>query len=48
MKRFRNVARDRENPDVYKKEGWKTLIIRECEIKDTVRLERKLKRFLIK
>lgn len=47
-KRFRNVARDKENLAVYKKEGWKTLIIWECEIKDTDRLERKLKRFLIK
>lgn len=33
-KRFRNVARDKENLKVYKKDGWKVLTVWECEIKD--------------
>lgn len=45
-KRFRNVARDKENLSAYKKDSWKTLIIWECEIKDLQSLEKKIKKFL--
>ena len=45
-KRFRNVARDKENLKAYKKEGWKTLLVWECEIKDTEKLQRKINVFL--
>jgi len=45
-KRLRNVARDKENLKIYKKAGWKTLIIWECEVKDLTALEVKLKKFL--
>lgn len=45
-KRLRNVARDGENLKVYKKDGWKVLIVWECEIKDRARIERKIGRFL--
>ena len=45
-KRFRNVARDIENLKIYKKEGWKTLTIWECEVKDLPKLETTLKKFL--
>ncbi len=45
-KRLRNVERDRANLKVYKKEGWKTLTVWECEIKDLAKLEVKLKKFL--
>lgn len=47
-KRFRNVARDKENLNVYKNEGWNVLTIWECEIKDKFKLERKLTKFLMK
>lgn len=46
-KRFRNVARDKENLKVYKNEGWNVLTIWECEIKDLFKLERKLSKFLL-
>lgn len=45
-KRLRNVERDKSNLKTYKKEGWKTLTVWECEIKDLPKLERKLVRFL--
>lgn len=45
-KRFRNVARDKENLKIYKKDGWQTLTIWECEIKDLQGLEAKLRKFL--
>lgn len=47
-KRFRNVARDKENLKLYKAECWRTLTIWECEIKDTIKLENKIKAFLRK
>lgn len=45
-KRLRNVERDKENLKIYKKQGWKVLVIWECEIKDTINLKRKLVKFL--
>jgi len=47
-KRFRNVARDKENLKFYKAESWRTLTIWECEMKDTIKLENKIKTFLRK
>lgn len=47
-KRFRNVARDKENLQIYKQEGWQTLTVWECEVKDQSKLETKLKKFLEK
>lgn len=47
-KRFRNVARDKENLKIYKKQNWNVLTIWECEIKDLNKLERKLGKFLSK
>lgn len=47
-KRFRNVARDEENLKIYKNEGWKTLTVWECEIKDIEKLRRKINAFLKK
>ena len=45
-KRFRNVERDTANLKTYEKEGWKTLTVWECEIKNSEKLEAKLKKFL--
>lgn len=45
-KRFRNVVRDKENLFAYKKKGWKTLIIWECEIKEPAKMEKRIKKFL--
>ncbi len=45
-KRFRNVARDKENLKAYKKEGWKILTIWECETKTIDDLKKRLVHFL--
>jgi DNA mismatch endonuclease, patch repair protein len=47
-KRFRNVARDKDNLSFYANSGFNTLIIWECEVKDKDALTNKLKEFLIK
>ena len=47
-KRFRNVARDKENLKSYQADGWQTLTLWECEMKDKIRVENKLKTFLKK
>jgi DNA mismatch endonuclease (patch repair protein) len=47
-KRLRNVERDKKNLSVYQENGWKTLTVWECEIKDTAKLRRKLESFLEK
>ncbi len=44
-KRNRNVERDRLNKSAYKKAGWQTLIIWECESRDVSKLSDKLARF---
>lgn len=45
-KRFRNVERDRENLRIYKNEGFKVLVVWECQTKDLSKLETNLKQFL--
>ena len=45
-KRLRNVERDQENLEIYKKSGWKVLTVWECETKDAVNLENELVKFL--
>ena len=42
----RNVARDRLNSKALKDFGWNEFIVWECEARDTVRLKRRLVRFL--
>ena len=42
----RNVERDLQNRKALRKLKWKCLIVWECEVGDTDRLSRKLKRFL--
>ena len=41
-----NVQRDRRNARNLKKEGWKVITVWECELKDEVKLCRKLQRRL--
>ena len=45
-KRQSNVARDRQNLRRLRKDGWKVLVIWECQTKDANRLKSKLKKFL--
>lgn len=45
-KRSGNVERDRLNRIEYKKAGWKTLVVWECETKNIEKLAYKLNRFL--
>ena len=45
-KRLSNVKRDRRNFRTLKLDGWKVLIVWECEIRDRATLVRKLKHFL--
>ena len=42
----KNVVRDKKHNKELKQSGWRILTIWECEIKDLVKLERKLKKFL--
>jgi DNA mismatch endonuclease (patch repair protein) len=42
----RNVARDADHLSVLKKDGWKVLVVWECQIKNSATLSRRLKRFL--
>lgn len=37
-----NVARDKRNRAALKKQGWKTLIVWECEVEDEITLKRRL------
>lgn len=41
-----NRERDEKNKKALYREGWKVLTIWECELKDTGRLERRIRRFL--
>jgi DNA mismatch endonuclease (patch repair protein) len=41
-----NQARDRTNQAELRGDGWKILVIWECETKDAARLSRRLERFL--
>jgi len=47
QKRLRNVERDKMNQFSYRKNGWATLIIWECEVKDIVQLTKRLTNFLV-
>jgi DNA mismatch endonuclease, patch repair protein len=42
----RNRARDKKNVEVLAEQGWKTLIVWECEVGDTEGLSRRLAGFL--
>jgi DNA mismatch endonuclease, patch repair protein len=42
----RNVRRDMENRKSLHGNGWKTLVLWECELRNEIRLSRKLKSFL--
>ena len=46
-KRLSNVERDRRNLRALSREGWKVLIVWECETRKPALLVRKLKRFLV-
>ncbi len=41
-----NRERDDKNERALKREGWKVLIIWECQIKDAAKLENRIRRFL--
>ena len=45
-KRQGNVTRDRQNFRQLRKNGWKILVIWECQTKDTDKLKSELKKFL--
>jgi DNA mismatch endonuclease (patch repair protein) len=42
----RNVERDKENRRNLRRQGWKLLVVWECESRSPLRIERKLKTFL--
>src|SRR6185295_4749155 len=46
-KRLSNVERDRRNLRALKREGWKVLIVWECETRKLDKLVKRLERFLI-
>lgn len=41
-----NMARDRRNLDTLREQGWRTLVLWECEVKDASLAKRKLAHFL--
>jgi DNA mismatch endonuclease, patch repair protein len=43
----RNLARDRENIEALEVQGWRVLVLWECELRDDARLERKIMDFLV-
>lgn len=45
-KRRSNVARDKRNTEELAKQNWRVLIIWECEIKDTNKLQERITQFL--
>jgi DNA mismatch endonuclease (patch repair protein) len=45
-KRLSNVARDRRNARTLRREGWKVLIIWECETRNPLILAKKIEKFL--
>lgn len=45
-KRLSNVKRDRRNLIALEREGWRVMVIWECETRDSERLRNKLVRFL--
>lgn len=42
----RNVERDQRNKCALRSSGWRSLILWECELKDSAKLKRRLKSFL--
>ena len=46
LKQTRNAERDKQNIRTLRGEGWKVLIIWECEIRNAERLQRRVRRFL--
>jgi len=46
-KRQGNVERDKRNLRKLRKEGWKVLVIWECQIRNTEKLINKLEKFLL-
>jgi len=42
----RTIERDREHTAILRKQGWKALIIWECEMKKPNQIKRRIKRFL--
>ena len=44
----RNVQRDAENLKLLKGQGWRVLVVWECQIKNAKRLAKKLSHFLDK
>lgn len=42
----RNVQRDAKNLKMLKRQGWRALVVWECQIKDAKRLAKKLSHFL--
>jgi len=41
-----NIQRDERNVSALKKDGWKVLVVWECETKNPARLTKRLKKFL--
>lgn len=45
-KRLSNVERDRRNLGVLKREGWRVMIVWECETKNGEKLAKRIRKFL--
>jgi len=45
-KRLSNVTRDKKNMKELAKQGWRVLILWECEVKDTTKLQERIRQFL--
>jgi DNA mismatch endonuclease (patch repair protein) len=45
-KRMSNVQRDRRNQMILRRDGWRVMVVWECETRDLERLEKKLVEFL--
>lgn len=41
-----NKSRDRRNIQALRREGWRALVLWECELGETAKLERRIRRFL--
>jgi DNA mismatch endonuclease (patch repair protein) len=42
----RNVQRDRASIRALKRDGWRVLVLWECQLKDTAKLQRRIRKFL--
>lgn len=45
-KRLSNVTRDTRNSEELAKQGWRVLVIWECEVKDANKLQERIRQFL--